>query len=194
MNCVQPECPRLARAKGLCSLHYQRSRAGLPLDSPVVLCGVCGEPCRTGSSYGFCHRTEECRRARSNAYYRANKGQIRKAAKQRYDKDSSRAIQTAAAYREANREQIRIRKRDTAYGLKPGEFDAMRSAQGNRCKGCKREVRLYIDHDHTCCPKQPTCGRCNRGLLCEQCNWVLGFAKDNPATLRALANHLEETP
>ena len=36
-----------------------------------------------------------------------------------------------------------------------------------------------IDHDHTCCLGDRTCGKCIRGVLCQSCNRVLGvFAED----------------
>jgi hypothetical protein len=150
--------------------------------------------CRNGSKYGFCNRTPECRKARNNAYYAANKALILERQRKAYEASPERALRTAAAYREANREKIRLRKRNIAYGLKPGEYDEMLAAQGGRCRGCREEKRLFVDHDHACCPDSPTCGQCNRGLLCEQCNWVLGFAKDSAVTLRALADHLEGVP
>jgi hypothetical protein len=50
---------------------------------------------------------------------------------------------------------------------------------------------LHLDHDHACCSSLPTCGQCNRGLLCDRCNRGIGFLQDNPATLRRLADYLE---
>jgi hypothetical protein len=35
-----------------------------------------------------------------------------------------------------------------------------------------------VDHDHTCCPGEYTCGKCVRGLLCDDCNKKL---HDSPA-------------
>jgi hypothetical protein len=35
---------------------------------------------------------------------------------------------------------------------------------------------FYVDHRHSCCATTPTCGKCNRGLLCHSCNCALaGF-------------------
>jgi hypothetical protein len=43
-------------------------------------------------------------------------------------------------------------------------------------------VRICVDHDHACCPKQvkataKTCGKCIRGLLCFRCNTSLGYVE-----------------
>ena len=69
------------------------------------------------------------------------------------------------------------------YGLEPGEYDAMYEAQGGLCYTCRRangKTRtLSVDHDHACCPKPPTCGQCNRGLLCRPCNDMFGLARDD---------------
>jgi hypothetical protein len=55
-------------------------------------------------------------------------------------------------------------------------YDAQLARQDGRCAICRclpEDVQtrpLFVDHDHTCCPKTPTCGGCNRGLLCGPCN------------------------
>jgi len=67
--------------------------------------------------------------------------------------------------------------------------------QDGKCAGCLNlgsdDSPLVVDHDHNCCPeKSRSCGKCVRGLLCQSCNSTLGRIKDNPDTLRRLADYL----
>lgn len=67
------------------------------------------------------------------------------------------------------------------YGLTEESYKALLARQGGRCAICKRTPEeigvkfLAVDHDHRCCPRQRTCGRCVRGLLCARCNMYLGW-------------------
>lgn len=69
------------------------------------------------------------------------------------------------------------------YGLKPGQYAEILAAQWGTCYLCERATgatkKLAVDHDHTCCPETPTCGKCTRGLLCGPCNKILGHARDD---------------
>jgi hypothetical protein len=75
------------------------------------------------------------------------------------------------------------------YGLTLEAYDAILAAQGGRCPGCGTAInrtlqgRLAVDHDHAT-------GQI-RGLLCSGCNLAVGNARDNPSTLRNLADYLE---
>jgi Recombination endonuclease VII len=48
-----------------------------------------------------------------------------------------------------------------------------------------------IDHDRSCCPKDRSCSKCRRGVVCQWCNSVLGYAFDRTEILRAAADYLD---
>lgn len=88
-------------------------------------------------------------------------------------------------------------KQETPARYRRGERFRMRQEEYDRriaagCVICGSREQVQVDHDHTCCGKQrSTCGKCVRGVLCRRHNVVLGFVKDDPATLRALAEYVE---
>lgn len=57
--------------------------------------------------------------------------------------------------------------------------------------GCDETEKLYVDHDHSCCERDGSCGECVRGLLCRSCNTALGLVKDSPNRLLGLLKYLE---
>jgi hypothetical protein len=71
------------------------------------------------------------------------------------------------------------------YGIAVWVYDRLLEIQGGRCAICQRAKgiarRLAVDHDHSCCPELPACGKCVRGLLCKTCNRIIGHARDDPA-------------
>jgi hypothetical protein len=83
------------------------------------------------------------------------------------------------------------------HGLYAEELEAWVVEVGN-CPCCgvefdrgNRAAMPCVDHDHECCPPARSCHKCRRGLLCFNCNTVLGKVKDSPETLRALITYLE---
>lgn len=79
------------------------------------------------------------------------------------------------------------------YSLTVETYDAMLAAQGGVCAICRKPCTLYenlsVDHDHTCCPKG-SCGKCLRGLLCNNCNRFIGLAGDDPEVLIVAAEYI----
>lgn len=74
----------------------------------------------------------------------------------------------------------------TMYNLSDGEYDALYEAQGGMCYTCGEwtgnrglSKKLSVDHDHSCCPVPPICGKCIRGLICGPCNSLLGQIGDS---------------
>lgn len=57
-------------------------------------------------------------------------------------------------------------------------YDSKLAEQGGHCALCPATssgpVRLSVDHNHRCCKNKRTCGKCNRGILCFNCNKLLG--------------------
>lgn len=87
--------------------------------------------------------------------------------------------------------------RKDRYGLTQDEYDALLTEQGGGCAICGEtdpghsRTSMCVDHDHTCCPGERTCGKCIRGLLCGPCNNGLGRFRDDPERLRKAASYLE---
>lgn len=70
-----------------------------------------------------------------------------------------------------------------SYKLTLDQFNEMLKKQNNGCAVCgkinENGYSLYVDHDHSCCPTEKSCGKCVRGLLCNNCNLAIGFLKEN---------------
>jgi hypothetical protein len=85
-------------------------------------------------------------------------------------------------------EQIRNARYKSVFGITLDQYNVMFAEQKGLCLGCYKHQSnckraLHVDHDHKT-------GNI-RGLLCHECNSVLGYTKDSPTTLRRLADYLE---
>ncbi len=59
------------------------------------------------------------------------------------------------------------------YKLRPSDLMEKVKTQQNKCAICYTsfDVKpLNVDHDHKCCSGPRSCGKCVRGLLCNDCN------------------------
>lgn len=82
------------------------------------------------------------------------------------------------------------------YNLSRDRYEEILASQDSRCAICLKHVsefteRLYVDHDHACCPPNRSCGSCVRGLLCNQCNHGIGCFKDNTDTMLQAIRYLK---
>lgn len=67
----------------------------------------------------------------------------------------------------------------TMYRLTLEQFEDLLRKQGGHCALCPalpdlHLKGLHVDHDHACCPNKRSCGNCVRGILCVNCNSMLG--------------------
>ena len=99
---------------------------------------------------------------------------------EKYASPEQRAVRNAA--------KLRYR-----YGLTRAEIEARVVEQGG-CAVCHTDSpggkNWHVDHDHSCCPGDTTCGECVRGILCGSCNRALGLFDDNIETLRSAIAYL----
>jgi len=70
------------------------------------------------------------------------------------------------------------------YGLTLDDFNALLTAQAQKCAICGATDPEHVDHDHES-------GHV-RGLLCFNCNGGLGQFKDNASNLRKAAEYLDQ--
>lgn len=79
------------------------------------------------------------------------------------------------------------------FGVTVERYEEMLVAQDGKCAICgggPGRRRFDIDHDHSCCPGDKSCGRCVRGLLCAKCNVGLGSFRDSAAIVDSAATYL----
>lgn len=181
-TCRVPECDRPLRANGLCKMHDARLKNTGTLDL-TGQCQICGlelpypgrGPRRTLCGADACRRAYDVRK--SSDYARRNPDKVRAA---------KRRAEAKKPEHHANvRRKAHLRRE---YGITIEAYEWMLAAQGGGCaicgatRGNSRRKRLAVDHDHTT-------GRV-RGLLCYQCNSLVGNAKDDPEVLSAAIVYL----
>lgn len=98
------------------------------------------------------------------------------------------------------------------YGITPEQYAQLSERQEHKCALClqpetqRRRTdwhgvvrvvdRLGVDHDHSCerHPATKACGWCIRGLLCDDCNRLLGFAEAKPVVAARFSDYLGLRP
>jgi len=131
---------------------------------------------------GLTPRCKPCVSAANRVYREKHRDLVLAGKKCSYRVDLEKSRATRRAWKERNRERHQFLQRRSwlkqMYNMTPEQYDALLTAQNNACALCDKsadERRLAVDHDHNCCPGKRSCGRCVRGLLCTQCNRLLGW-------------------
>lgn len=175
--CVEGCDKQGSKRDAMCSMHRARLRNNGNLEGTTPkICAHCGGPwvkSPTQETKRFKYCSDEC-------YGAAMK------IKEREAKERSKEY----------RRWLQLEKR---YKLNRESYEQMYAEQDGKCLICKkRPDRLFVDHDHSCCPtsqsEQETCGECVRGLLCWNCNAGLGQFQDDPARLSAAIRYLNAPP
>jgi len=74
-----------------------------------------------------------------------------------------------------------IYNRVIRYGITEEQYQQMLKTQEYKCAICDKLIGESgcVDHDHSCCPGERTCGKCIRGIVCQNCNHGLGLFHDD---------------
>ena len=123
-------------------------------------------------------------------YYVENKEKIAK-----YQKENRETISLRnkdwLRQRPEKVKEYQIRERAKKYNLKPEELLSMIKTANGKCSACNKNTDfLVVDHNHQCFKRPPTCGGCTRGLICNNCNLILGKAQDSVELLKNLLSYL----
>lgn len=86
------------------------------------------------------------------------------------------------------------------HNLSPSDYTDILESQNGKCPICQVVLRFdspiknrpCIDHDHECCPQDKSCGKCVRGVVCFDCNVLLGKSNDSVDTLLRAIAYLKE--
>jgi len=147
----------------------------------------------------YYEQNRETVRQRQDVYREQRQDKIREQRREYYlrnrDELNARAREKYQRNRATENERSKLRSLKNRHGLYPEDRDVMWDAQDGRCYLCGGELergrRSHVEHDHSCCGKDRSCPVCRRGLACWECNFVVGYARDDPARLRRIADALE---
>lgn len=191
-TCTEAGCGRDVAGRGLCMMHYQRMRAGRPLqlELPTRACESCLAEFKPKTIQQK-HCTRQCG---ANFASRRARGYLEPVPKTRIcevcDVQFTRTGRSAQKYCSLKCGQAaRSWARD--YGLTVAQYRAMFEAQGGLCACCKRpgvegrKTVLCVDHCHETSQV--------RGLLCGNCNAAIGLLGDTLEGVLAAVDYLRST-
>ncbi len=72
----------------------------------------------------------------------------------------------------------------SSYGINLKQYLLLKRTQKHKCAICGKRTKLCVDHNHKT--------KLVRGLLCHQCNVMLGYARENSEILKAAIKYLRK--
>lgn len=130
---------------------------------------------------------------RSRRWKKDNPEKVKKINRRWYKANSEKARERSRKYYKRNPEEVKERNRKQClkkYGLSLKEYARIFRKQGGVCAICgepeqqpKRKY-LCVDHDHRT--------EKFRGLLCSECNLIVGIVEKNPLVLQKVTTYLSK--
>jgi len=189
-KCAVESCARKAKSRSLCSTHYARSVKGLDLDAPIKIKKYLGAICKI----------EGCKRiAKWDFMCRAHAERVRSGLPVN-DKPFKRVYLGEVCERSgcsAKASSLGLCRYHYSIVRKYGQ-NALELVANYFLKGCplchrtaEEAGQPYVDHDHSCCAGQNTCGECVRGAICTRCNSGLGMFQDSLEIMKRAMRYLQ---
>lgn len=190
--CSVSTCDNRAKVKGLCRTHDSRRRKGADLEAPVrkpqlskrCLYEDCG---RVAVGFGYCggHRKQQIERGEPYSPVPAGRTKY---------KIQTCAIAGCDNPHYANAMCARHHGRAGRYRLTAVQLQFLLLVE--LCPICGIELTekgSAIDHDHSCCDSDPTCGECVLGIICVKCNAGIGYFDNHPGAMMGAIEYLMKT-
>lgn len=76
------------------------------------------------------------------------------------------------------------------HGISEEKYLELLEMTNGKCHACRENKATQIDHDHSCCDKSFSCGKCIRGVLCHNCNTAIGLMRDSKIIALRIADYL----
>ena len=188
-GCRVKGCRREVVSTGLCVTHKNRERAGRPLEGEIRIMNatpICTAPdCyRPHAARGLCQvhwkRTRDGKPDPLGPIKKVDPGRgcLIPGCESKHD---GRGYCASHGY---------TRRK---YNLSDDQMARLYTSNCGICGNPESQKRsLSVDHDHSCCPGETSCGDCVRGFLCSNCNRGLGLFGDSASRLQAAIEYLSE--
>jgi hypothetical protein len=80
------------------------------------------------------------------------------------------------------------------FGISLHQYNEILIKQDSKCAVCTKPrsaftIDFAVDHDHSCCPGNKSCGKCVRGLLCRHCNTAYGLLNEDTKIIENLLKY-----
>jgi len=148
-------------------------------------------------------RYRETHKEYNKQYREEHKEEIKIKQKEWREQNKEQIALKAKEFREAHQEEIKLKAKEKyqrnkdkqkshqlqmMYGISLAQLEDMILSQNSKCAICGKELTIQkggyvVDHDHTT-------GKV-RGILCPQCNFLLGNAQDNLDIMKGAIKYLE---
>jgi hypothetical protein len=177
------------------AVSFHRKRLGVSCPERLHRCLTCGlsqpkvgfhrDASRKNGLSTYC---KTCQVEKNRKYRHRNKEKFRVHSKWLYENHRNDYIDAAKRNYQNNKERHRRNKLKRTYGITIEQYDEILKAQNGVCAVCRKSAsrvtskHLFVDHDHKT-------GKV-RGLLCGNCNSLLGHAKDSLVILKDAIHYL----